>query len=652
LAEDASLWPAGMPAGRRSLRGNRTAGRHHSSTTYSRSASAVQPDRARAGQRGIDATTTARDLGARDLLRRFWPLTRPYRRWLWLSIAFVCVGPPLDAAGIWLFKALVDDVLTPRSFVAFPRIAVLYLAFTAGSGVVAFGDRYLSAWVAERFVTDLRGRVFAHLHGLSLDFFERRRLGDILSRLSGDVASIESLVLSGISSLAGYILRIVIYTATLFYLEWRLALASLTVTPVFWAVSRVFSRRLKDASRASRRAYGEIVAIAEESLSNAALVQAYNAQPAEIARFDRQGLVSMRAQLRSTRLRATFSPISQLLELIGLLLVIGYGAWQLSRNELTLGELLVFMAFFGQLYSPIRGLGKFANSMSSAAASGERVVELLEVAPAVPPVARPVAIARVRGRVSFDGVCFGYPGSRGKSLDQVSFSIEPGQQVAVIGPSGAGKSTVAKLLLRYYDPDAGAVRLDGYDLRQLDLARLRENVALVMQETLVFDGTIRENILWSRPDASARAFVAAVRAADVDSFVADLPDGYDTRVGQRGRRLSGGQRQRLAIARAMLRDAPVLVLDEPTTGLDAESAERIREPTRSLMAGRTTISITHNLTAARDYDLIIVLNAGKIVQAGRHAALLTAPGIYRQLYLQQRDPAPRRTAPPGGPTMA
>jgi ABC-type multidrug transport system fused ATPase/permease subunit len=317
---------------------------------------------------------------------------------------------------------------------------------------------------------------------------------------------------------------------------------------------------------------------------------------------------------------------------VGILLVIGFGTWELRAGRITIGGLLVFVAYLSQLYSPIRRVGRLGNTVAAAFASAERVVEFLDLQPTIVEPSEPIVLERARGTVVFDRVRFSYPGTTNKALYDVSFTVNPGETLALVGPSGAGKSTIAKLLLRFYDPQAGRVRLDGHDVRDLSLRSLRDNVTLLLQETLVFDGTVRENIAYGRPDATDHEIRAAARAADAEEFILGLPDGYDTLVGQKGRLLSGGQRQRLAIARAMIRDAPVLVLDEPTTGLDAESAERILGPLRRLMSGRTTIIISHNLLTVREATKIVVLESGGVTARGDHAKLLARSGTYAGLY--------------------
>ncbi|KAA5834534.1 ABC transporter ATP-binding protein [Saccharopolyspora hirsuta] len=568
----------------------------------------------------------------RSVIKRFWPDARPFRGWLLLSLLLVLISPLLDTAAIWLFKVLIDEVLTPQNFAVFPMVAAAYAVLTLASGVIDFCGHYLAVWIGENFLHRMRTRVFAHLHTLSVGFFDRRRIGDTLSRLTGDVGAIEALVLSGVTQTFSSLVKILMFAGVLFYLNWQLALVSLIAVPLFWAVARFFARRIKDASREERGRSGSISTVAEESLGNAPLIQAYGREAAEVDRFARQSRGNVVAELASARVGALFGPLTDLLQVCGVLAIVGVGILELSAGRITLGGLLAFLVYLSQLYAPVQSLGQLSNTIFSASASAERIIELLDQKPLVQNPANPVPLRRVTGRLDVDRVDFRYPGTPADVLHSVSFCAPPGQTTAVVGASGAGKSTLTKLLLRFYDPTGGRILLDGVDLRQLDITELRANIAIVLQETLLLDGTIADNIRAGRPDADERQLVEAAEAADAHEFIQTLPEGYETRVGQRGRLLSGGQRQRIAIARAMIRDAPILLLDEPTTSLDADATRRILAPLRRLMAGRTTIVISHNLLTVRDAQQIVYLDRGRITEVGTHQELLSNNNGYAHLY--------------------
>lgn len=573
------------------------------------------------------------------LLGAFWPDVRPYRGRVALGLLLLAIVPALETFEILLFQRVVDDALVPRDLEALVPIALLYLGLALTSGIVGFFDDYLATWVGERFLLRLRTRVFDHVQRLSPQQLDRRRLGDVLARLTGDVSAIESFILGAIADGISSILRLLFFGGALFLLDWQLALASLIVVPLFFLTARFFAKLIRATAREKRRRSGSLSAVAEEALGSLALTQSLGREDAERARFVREGEKIVEAELAATRIRATYAPITDLIRLVGVLTVLALGVWTMQRSAMSVGELLAFITLLSQMYSPIRTLGSLTSSMFQAAAAAERVVELLDQEPRVQnePGARELA-GRARGHLEFSGVRYRYPGATADAVAALDLVVRPGETVAIVGPSGAGKSTLAMLLQRFDDPVAGVVRLDGHDLRDLTLSSLRRQIGVLQQDAPVPDTSIREVLLAARPEASDEELVAAARAAAAHDFIVALPDGYETRVGQRGRSLSGGQRQRIALARTLLRDAPVLILDEPTTGLDALASETLLAPLRDAADPRTTILITHDPAVMACADRVIELVAG--VDDDAPAAFCTTLASSNEADVVQNDPRP------------
>ena len=548
----------------------------------------------------------------RTIGRRFWPYARPYRRWIALSLLLVVVVPAIETLKIWMFKLVIDDVLVPKDLAPFVWIAAAFVVLTLVGGAVSVIDDMLSEWIGQRFVLNLRFDLFRHLHRVSLTSLTRRKPGDLLSRLTSDVNAIEGFVVGGLTNAVAFGAEAAFFTAALFYISWDLALVSLVVAPLFWFVAARFSHLIRDASRERRRRSGTISAVAEESLAGALMVQAYHRHDHEAERFRVQSEANFAASMRSTRLQAVFAPLVEGIEVLGALVVIGYGAWKLSAGHLSIGALLVFLTYLTQLYDPIRGLSKLVTSLHSAAAGAERVVEILDEPVAVAQAEHPLRPEATRGELRFDDVGFGYRDGIPAVAD-VSLTIAPGRITALVGPNGAGKSTLAHLALRLHDPDHGRITLDGVDLRDLDLEWLREQFAVVLQDPFLMDATVRQNIAFGRLDATDHEIAQAARRAGAEEFIAALPEGYDTRIGPRGAQLSGGQRQRLGIARAAVRDARVLIFDEPTNHLDAAAVAGVLDNLRASAPDRTTIVVTHDPAVIALADDVVTFAHGRVV---------------------------------------
>ncbi|MFF1601241.1 ABC transporter ATP-binding protein [Streptomyces mirabilis] len=573
----------------------------------------------------------------REAFARFWPLTRGDRKWLLLIIGCVVVAALAETASILLFAQLTDHALKAGSLSAFWEPAGAWLGVAVIGAIVGYLGNSLAVWTAERFVLRLRASVFRHVQDLPPDFFQKHRQGDLVERLTGDVEAIEQMVVSGVVGTVSAAFSAVFYATAALWLRWDLALVTFLLAPLFLVAARRFAGRIKTASREERAADGAITSVVEESLGNVVLTQAYNRRRAEEKRLDREARAWMRASVRGARASEMYEQFVEVVETLCVLAVIGLGAWEISKGRMSLGQLLAFAAFLGYLYPPIRNLGQLGLTLTAATAGAERIQEILDTEPAVTEPAEPVRDWPVHGWVSFHGASFRYPGADRESLHDVTFTAGPGELVIVTGPSGAGKSTLSKLLTRFYDPTAGVVCLDGVPLPDMSLEFLRENVALLPQETLILHGTIRENIECGRPGASQADIERAATDAVAHDFISALPDGYDTEIAPGTATLSGGQLQRIAIARAMLRAAPVLVLDEPTAGLDSIAARRVVQPLRRLMAGRTTIMITHDLSLAPDADRILVVDGGRLVEAGTHDELMAWGGAYARLATPESD---------------
>ncbi|WP_329582807.1 ABC transporter ATP-binding protein/permease [Kitasatospora sp. NBC_01250] len=546
----------------------------------------------------------------RELFRRFWPWVRPDVRWLPVSAVLLVLGAFGELVSVWLFKDLIDDVLVPRHFADFWPLASTMLGVAVVAGLLTFAGTYAGTRTAERYMLRLRTDTLAHLHTLPPDTLESRWRGDLVARLTSDIAAIEQMVATGLVEGGVAAVNLLLFAAAAAYLSWPLTLAALVAVPLFVLSTGLFGRRIRDRERLVQRRAGGVTALLEETLRNAVITRTNGQEAREVARVDREGRALLGAELATARVADLYQPFLGFLQLLAGVVVVGVGALELIHGELTLGGLLAFTAVMAQLFEPAQQLAELAPLAGAACASGERVLELHDLTS--PVQERPDAhdTGEVRGRLSFENVHAAYPGRHGPlALSGVSFDIHPGEVLAVVGPNGSGKSTLAKLVLRLMDPRTGTIRLDGDDIRDLTLTSLRRVTTLLPQQTALFHASIRDNIAYGRPDASDGDIERAARNASAHDFITALPDGYGTVIGDDGFQLSGGQSQRIAIARAFVRDTPVLVLDEPTTGLDARTVQQLIPPLRRLMAGRTTVLITHEETFLPLADHVLTLQS-------------------------------------------
>ena len=584
------------------------------------------------------------------LLRRFLPLLGPYRGQAALALLLVLWRPALNTAKVWLLKIVIDDVVRGQRLGLLPAVCAAYLVIAALKGILIYAGGLLTAWLGGRVTTDLRQRFYDHLQALPLAVAGRWRPGDLLTRLTADTAAMEGLLTTTLSEGVGAAVTILIFAGMLVYLDPRLAALALLVIPVLALAIGRYTGRSRAAARAVRREASALAALAEETLGALPLVKAYGRGPHERGRFARQAATNFRVRLAAARVGALFQPTSELVSTAGMVAVLWVGVHELVAGRLTLGGLVVFLGYLGSLYTPLVTLSRLSGAAQTALAGAERVAELLDLAPEAPDAAEARPLPPLRGGVEFRNVTYGYDPAR-PVLRDVSLVIAPGELVALVGPSGAGKSTLLGLLLRFANPDHGAVLLDGRDIREVTLDSLRAQIAPVLQEPTIFRGTVAENIRYGRLDASDAVVAAAAAAAGAADFIAALPEGYATEVGPRGARLSGGQRQRLAIARALVRDAPLLLLDEATAALDTLAEARLREALAHLSTGRTTILVAHRLSTARWADRIVVLDNGRIVEEGTHEALLARGGLYARLHRAQFGTGTPLAVAPGFPAV-
>ena len=570
-----------------------------------------------------------------------------------ISIGFLAVlgESAANLLAPWPLKIVLDDVLRGRAghgfaerwihyFAGTDKLALLkvacvaVLAIAVLDAVASYLEKYLTTSVGQWISHDLRRTVYAHIQKLSLAFHDQERTGDLISRVTSDIDAIQSFIMQGLLGILINLITLLGMIGVMFYLEWRFTLIALSVAPVLFTVVYTYTRKIKKASRAVRKKEGEITSVVEEVLSSIRVVKAFAREEYEVHRLEGESLEGVELALQARSLKAKLTPIVDIIVAVGTCLVLWIGTRLVLDGSLSAGVLVVFILYLGKMYKPMQELSKMTDTYSKAAVGYERIRELLDTERQVKDYRGAIRAPRFRGKVQFDHVSFSYVPET-PILEDVSFTIEPGQLAALVGPTGAGKTSIISLIARFYDPLSGKVMIDGTDIRRFRQQSLRQQISFVLQETMLFHAPVWQNIAYGNPAASRAAIIRAAEIANASEFIEKLPEKYDTVLGERGMTLSGGQRQRIAIARAVVRDTPILIMDEPTSGLDAASEKLVFEAIDRLIKDKTSIVIAHRLSTIRKADVIFVIQDGRIVESGKHDELVDDSGLYANLYALQ-----------------
>lgn len=531
----------------------------------------------------------------------------------------------------WVIKDMVDQVLRDKNTEMLNYIALSIVVIFVIRGIAFYGQSYLMSYVGQRVIIDIRRAVFTKLQRLSISFYDKNKTGTIMSYVTNDVSALQGALVDNVVEMITESVILVASIVMMIYLDWKLFLVTFGTFPFVLGFIDIFGKRIRKSGSRIQEAAADITSVLQETVSSARVIKSFVRENYEVARFDKENMNNFRANMKNAQLMATLTPTIEFVAAIGVTIILWYGGNSVINGEITAGSLVAFLTYAVNISNPIKRLSRVIGNIQKALAAAQRVFDVLDLPETVKNAENAKQLPPAKGEVSFKDVSFSYnPGEQ--VISNVSFDVKPGQMIAFVGPSGAGKSTVASLLPRFYDVDSGSITIDGKDLRGVTLDSLREQVGIVPQETVLFNGTVYDNILYGRLDATKEEVEAAAKAANAHNFIMELPQGYETKLGDRGVNISGGQRQRISIARAILKNPQILILDEATSALDTESERVVQEALDRLMVGRTSFVIAHRLSTIKNADKIMVLEKGKLVEQGTHDELMESNGLYAHLY--------------------
>lgn len=556
---------------------------------------------------------------------------KPYWKALGLAIVCIVMSAAANLYVPWIIRDMIDKVLMEKDMLLLNVIAVGIIVVFLVRGVFFYGQSYLVSYIAQRVIIDIREKLYVQFQKLQLAYYEKKQTGTIMSYITNDVAALQAALVDSLIELVTESAILVGSLVLMFYLDWKLSLVTLIVVPLIGQAMKIFGRKIKVSGALIQERTADITSLLQERISGVRVVKSFAREDYEIERFQDQNNLNFKANMKSVQLTSLLTPTVEFLAAVIVSVILWFGGYQVVNGALTAGSLVAFLTYAVNLANPVKRISRVYGTINKAMAAADRVFSVLDTAEELKDKPDAVTMPKIKGNVTFEHVSFSYkPGTY--VLHDLNLTAQSGQIVAFVGPSGAGKSTIANLIPRFYDVTEGSIKIDGMDIRDVKIKSLREQIGIVPQETMLFSGSVMDNIRYGRLDASDEEVIEAAKAANAHNFITQLTDGYETKIGERGITLSGGQRQRIAIARAILKNPRILILDEATSALDTESEEIVQEALDKLMVGRTSFVIAHRLSTIVGADKIVVLDEGRVKECGTHQELMKTGGLYSHLY--------------------